>query len=110
MSLFFDSYDVFNSREKHMKVWVLEKKLSDGSPVYDVAIGDERIPCESQKQAELLADRLREAIDGNSIATHGENPDWKWWCKSCGTLTNDGECDCTKFNEPGDSQVLIRNP
>jgi hypothetical protein len=53
-----------------MKIWILEKKLSDGSPVYDVAIGgsEDRISCENQKQAELLAEKLKEVIDANSLA------------------------------------------
>lgn len=24
---------------------------------------------------------------------------WKWWCESCGTVTDDAkECDCTAFD------------
>jgi len=34
--------------------------------------------------------------------------DWKWWCEACGTLTNDGECDCTRFEETVHSQRLRR--
>lgn len=26
-----------------MKVWIIEKTLSDGSPVYDIQLGNERI-------------------------------------------------------------------
>jgi hypothetical protein len=33
---------------------------------------------------------------------------WKWHCESCGTLTNDGECDCTKFPETVGKQRLVR--
>lgn len=40
---------------------------------------------------------------------HGTCEDWKWWCHSCGTLTNDGECDCTKYGN-ADTQILVRNP
>lgn len=32
--------------------------------------------------------------------------DWRWWCSSCGTLTNDGDCDCTKFDETRNKQRL----
>ncbi len=41
---------------------------------------------------------------------HGRHKDWKWWCQSCGTLTNDGECDCTRVADCADRQHLIRNP
>lgn len=34
--------------------------------------------------------------------------DWKWCCEACGTLTNDGECDCTKFPETVHMQRLVR--
>jgi hypothetical protein len=33
---------------------------------------------------------------------------WKWHCEACGTLTNDGECDCTKFIETMRLQRLVR--
>jgi len=43
------------------------------------------------------------------FAAKGMCPGWKWHCRSCGTLTNDGECDCTLYGNP-DNQILIRNP
>lgn len=46
----------------------------------------------------------REALE------HGRFKDWKWLCQSCGVLTNDGECDCTKNADTAKLQVLIRNP
>lgn len=51
--------------------------------------------------------RLRAVVE--SIQHHGNHPDWKWWCKACGSLSNDGECDCTRVGDP-DTQILIRNP
>ena len=51
-----------------MHIWIERKILSDSSPVFDVIVGEERIACESQKQAELLADKLKETIDNHSLA------------------------------------------
>jgi hypothetical protein len=48
--------------------------------------------------------------NGHIAFDHGKCPNWKWWCKACGSLTNDGECDCTKHTDNADLQVLIRNP
>jgi hypothetical protein len=33
--------------------------------------------------------------------------EWKWWCQACGTLTNDGQCDCTKFDTTAHCQRLV---
>jgi len=43
--------------------------------------------------------------NGKLAIDHGKCPDWKWWCKSCGSLSNDGECDCTRCGN-ADTQVL----
>lgn len=49
---------------------------------------------------------LRERFFG----PHNMHPGWKWWCASCGTLSNDGECDCTRIEETANLQRLVRNP
>lgn len=52
-----------------MKIWVLKSLLSDGSDVYDVVVGEsERIACEDQKQAEMLAEELCDIIKATSLA------------------------------------------
>ena len=46
---------------------------------------------------------LRSAIHRATIALDNEQAPqaYKWICESCGTLSNDQTCDCTKFGRPG---------
>jgi hypothetical protein len=38
-----------------------------------------------------------------------DEPDYRWWCQSCGTLTNTGDCDCTRIAATYHKQRLIPN-
>jgi len=36
----------------------------------------------------------------------GVEKQYRWWCEACGTLTNDGDCDCTRFEHTRKKQRL----
>jgi hypothetical protein len=48
------------------------------------------------------------AGDGSMSEKPALATDYKWWCESCGALTNDGECDCTMFDNTMRCQKLRR--
>ena len=52
-------------------IFVHEEKLSDGSKVYNVAIGNITLHAVTEKEAVLLAEKIEEAIDAHCTDTCG---------------------------------------
>lgn len=83
----------------------------------------DRMMIEQNTALKAKVERLRAALEDARNALHNDfEPDnqsnaykrasraleasrdeqsWKWICESCGTLSNDKRCDCTKFGRPG---------
>jgi hypothetical protein len=48
---------------------IIERKLSDGSSVFDVAIGSLLLPAITEKDAAQLADKIEAAIEAHTNET-----------------------------------------
>ena len=83
-----------------------------GKPMLDRERMKVTFPLTAENVAQVVAERDAEIerLNERFFPTQNQHKGWKWWCCSCGSLTNDGECDCTEFDDTADQQRLIRNP
>lgn len=53
---------------KPFPITVIRRYLSDGSPVYDVRIGGIDLPAVSERDADALAEKVKDAIEDHTNA------------------------------------------